>query len=247
MITDFRNIHVNYERLRRHYERCVSSFDEVSLYDLAHALRMWMDMKILADKFLVENNIGTNLLSYKVSKKLARLVTKKEHIIAGLPGGVATWASNQKIMEFSQNDKPRSFSSGVKAMIEGSGRINVAQIIVVFDYVINQEEIKILNKGILEQRHNFSQWLNSEIVRAQYVNSEGVKERKIISREIFIGRVANILGGSHPIADHNSDNQFNDAVRYLMNFNIAGLPTPYFLVLKVAKDILDNFKTPRAS
>jgi len=83
-------------------------------------------------------------------------------------------------------------------------------------------------------------WLAADAVRLSYINTNGVLEPVIISREILVKRVANILDGSHPSATvKQGENIFDAPIIRLTAFNVGGLPLPYFILLKVAQDILD--------
>ena len=82
------NIIVNYKRLNRHYDLILKQFDEIALYDLAHSLRMWVDMKESVADFLKLYPPKQKFKSYTVTKQLNRIVGRREYIIAGLPNGV---------------------------------------------------------------------------------------------------------------------------------------------------------------
>ena len=52
-----KNIRLNLERLHRQYLLSVKQYNEVSLLDLSHALRQWVDMALV--KSLVQKLIGS--------------------------------------------------------------------------------------------------------------------------------------------------------------------------------------------
>lgn len=241
---DNRNILINHARLKRHYEANLKSYDEIALLDLSHALRMWMDMKDVVNEYLLSISSNVKFKSFTVSKQLSRLVANKEYILAGLPGGVSTTAGNPEILTNKRANLSKPFTIGTTIKRDFSDKVHVSQIAFINNLHVSADQAKILQKGLPEKSYNFLQWLSSDIVRVSYPKSTGGLERKIISREVFVGRVANILGGSHPMGVHDSENQFNDAVHYLMESEVLGLPTPYFLLLKMAKDILDNITVP---
>lgn len=242
------NIQVNYKRLKRHYDLNLKEFDEIALYDLAHSLRMWVDMKENVSDYLKINPPNQKFKSYTVTKQLNRLVGKREYIISGLPNGVQTWSGNSNIVSSSLgHDSSVPFTQSINLMLNPDKSITVANFILIYGIVIPKEQMKILNKGLPSKPYDFKQWLSSETIRLNYRNNNGKLERRIISREIFIGRVANVLGGSHPVGIDSSENKFNDAIKYLMNINIAGLPAPYLIILKIAKDILENISVPNNS
>jgi hypothetical protein len=157
--------------------------------------------------------------------------------------GVTTWAGNPNIITNSLgHDLSVPRSQSIKIMF-GENNITIGDFILIYKYIVPKDKSKILNKGIIEKPYNFNQWLNSEVIRVQYPHNDKLI-RKIIPRGIFINRVANILGGSHPIGLVDSENQFNDAIKYLMRLNIVGLPIPYLIILKIAKEILDKISLP---
>ena len=100
--------------------------------------------------------------------------------------------------------------------------------------------IKALNSESVT-RCGFTQWLASEAVRVCYPREDGVLEVTTISREMIVRRVANTLDGSHPSIAGNGgvDNAFDHPVHHLLQFRMGGLPLPYFILLKIAQDILD--------
>jgi hypothetical protein len=64
-----------------------------------------------------------------------------------------------------------------------------------------------------------------------------------ISIESIIKRLANSFEGSHPENSNiESNNKFYEPVKYLFNYICAGLPLPYFILLGIAKEIINNFK-----
>ncbi|WP_410005039.1 hypothetical protein [Aequorivita nionensis] len=240
------NIIINYKRLKRHFDLNIIGFDEIALYDLSHALRMWVDMKENVSEYLKLKPKSKKFKSYNVSKQLSRLVNNKEYIIAGLSNGIRTWSGNTDIASSSLgHDSSVPFLQQIKFMRNEDNSFTIADFILIYGTVFTDEQRKTVNKGLSEKSYDFSPWLNSEAIRLNYPNSNGKLERKIISREIFVRRVANILGGSHPIGIDDSENKYNDAIKYLMNVSILGLPAPYIIILKIAKDILDNIEIPK--
>lgn len=81
-------VHLHLERLRRHYEVAVHTYDHVSLLDLSHALRNWVELKqalkTIAPKF-------STALAFKTAipaKKIFKVVRGHQFVIAYMPGGV---------------------------------------------------------------------------------------------------------------------------------------------------------------
>lgn len=95
-----------------------------------------------------------------------------------------------------------------------------------------------------QKRCNYAHWLGAEVVRLSYPSQvSGQKMTTVsLSREMLVKRVANTLDGSHPSAAGNSTTDVNsndEAVRQLLSHLMGGLPLPYFIILKIAQDILD--------
>jgi len=91
-------------------------------------------------------------------------------------------------------------------------------------------------------RLNFVSWMGAEAVRVCYVDETGQLRKLSISREKMIRRVANTLNGSHPSEAGNCDSHdpFDAPIHYLLDFKMGGIDLPYFILLKIAQDILAN-------
>jgi hypothetical protein len=90
-------------------------------------------------------------------------------------------------------------------------------------------------------RCNYANWMAVEAVCVSYPTETGALKVVAISREMMVKRVANTLDGSHPsaaVAVNHGENSFDPAVHYLLQYRIGGLPFPYFILLKIAQDIL---------
>jgi len=231
---------VQLKRLQRHYEHSVKTYDDASLLDLAHILRIWTELKpVLSDtypNFKIKKPFKTGSPIRKVLKQAAN----SQYIFSYLPGdGVVTYASNGQLASGPDIDNGGNFTMGVKVKNTGSS-VWLSQ----YCYIsksLEQPHIKALdNEKVV--RCNYGNWMGSETVRVQFLNANGVMEKLSISREILIKRVANILDGSHTSLNNSdsSDNMFDESVKWLMRFSCGGLPLPYFLLLKIAQDIISN-------
>jgi hypothetical protein len=88
---------------------------------------------------------------------------------------------------------------------------------------------------------NYLQWLGADAVIMSYTQADGTLKRVSISREMLVRRVANTLGGSHPSVEagtNDFENSYDPAVHHLLGHNMGGLPLPYFILLKIAQDLL---------
>jgi hypothetical protein len=84
--------------------------------------------------------------------------------------------------------------------------------------------------------------MGAEAVRLSFPTGTGDLKSLAISREMIIRRVANTLDGSHPSAattTGGTENSFDPAVHHLLKYQMGGLPLPYFILLKIAQDILE--------
>ena len=242
--TSFRSgvqtIHLHLERLRRHYEVAVRSYDTVSLLDLSHSLRVWAELKMalpnLAPAF-------GRTLAFKTAipaKKVMREVRDKRFVFAYMPDGVITYASNGQIVsgpEQINSNSPFSLGAAVKINADGSAEIKNYCFV---SNTLEQPIIKLLEVAD-QKRCNYPQWMGAEAVRLSYISQSGALKALTISREMIIKRVANTMDGSHPSAAgtlSDGENSFDEAVHHLLQYQMGGLPLPYFILLKVAQDIL---------
>jgi len=75
----FQNVVLHLERLRRHYELAVRTYDHISLLDLSHSLRMWVELKTplttIAPKF-------ASAISFKTATPLKKYL--KQHVVTSM-------------------------------------------------------------------------------------------------------------------------------------------------------------------
>lgn len=239
-----KNIKQNLERLRRQYQINVENYDEPGMLDLSHVLRIWVDMQEDVQTYLNEINPSARFQTYNFTKDFKKLIWGKEYVISGIPGGVISNAGrigdDFQLFGIKNDDINRPLLTSWKNQFLENSEINMGDIYFIYHYFA-EDEVNIICKGIFYKKVKFSEWMKAEAIKVSYPD-EGKLEVRSISREMFIKRVANILGGSHPEGNYETDKYFDTAVRYLMNYYIAGLPVPFFILLKIAKDILDNVK-----
>lgn len=228
------------ERLRRHYDAAVKTYDHVSLLDLSHSLRLWGELKTplvkLAPKF-------STTLAFKTAipaKKVLKAARGHRYVFSYMPGGVITYASNGHLAsgpDIGGNDEKCTIGVAVKV---SNGYVELSKYSVISTN-FDQPLIKALDSEP-QKRCNYVQWLASEAVRVCYPDDNDDLKTVAISREMIIKRVANTLDGSHPSAagGANVDNTFDAPVRHLLQYQMGGLPLPYFILLKIAQDILST-------
>jgi hypothetical protein len=222
------------ERLRRHYNNSALNYDHVSLLDLSHALRVWTELKVPLRT--IEPGFTTTL-AFKTAipaKKVLRAARGSEFVIAYMPGGVITRASKG---ELASAPKLGPFTQTIGIKKNGDGSIELKNFC--FVGAVLEQPIREAVKAEDQTRCNYENWLGAEAVRLCYPPESGGLKTVIMSREMLIKRVANTLDGSHPSAAVNvNENSFDPAIHYLLQYKMGGLPLPYFILLKIAQDIL---------
>ncbi len=231
---------IQLKRLKRHYEHSVRTYDDASLLDLAHILRIWTELKTALPEQYPNFKTKKPFKTGAPIRKVLKQAVNQQYVFSYLPGnGVVTYASNGQLAGGPDINNGSDFSMAVRVKHSGEA-IWLSQ----YCYIsksLEQPYIKALeNEKVV--RCNFVDWMGAETVRVQFINSEKKLERRSISREMLVKRVANILDASHTSlsTSDGSENMFDDAVWWLMKFNCGGLPLPYFLLLKIAQDIIDN-------
>lgn len=174
--------------------------------------------------------------------KSYRYARDVEHIFCYLLGGVTTYAAQGEFM-FIPKDDPTQKSATISLIFASNGAwVRLSEFIYVERF--NQDHEGRPPKECIEKsikRCNFAQWLDAEAVRFQYFDADGSLAKFSISREDLIRRVANAYDGSHPSAaqDPNEKHKLDDPIKHLMSHRLANLNLPYFILLKIAKDIIE--------
>ena len=65
------NFLINVERLQRHYAVAVQTYDQVSLLDLSHTLRLWVELKTILP---TENPSFATSILFKTASPGSKLV-----------------------------------------------------------------------------------------------------------------------------------------------------------------------------
>jgi len=225
------------ERLWRHYQDAETSYDEVSLLDLSHSLRIWIELKTHLPSIAPAVETSKVFKTSSPHRNAMRQLRDQKYVLAYFPDGVITHASKGGI--FSIPDIPNDLDFWSATRIASNGpAMQISQMHFASCQLHTSVTHKLLHPQI--KRCNYSHWLGSEAIRVQFINPQsGTLDRAAITREMMVKRVANIMEGSHARADGDGgSNQFDDPIRYLSNVKCSNLPMPYFILLKIAQDIL---------
>ena len=211
------HILLQYQRLERHYQESLERKDPISFLDLAHCLRIWVDMRNHIDAIAKSKNVSFRLANTATSKAIKKILKGSKYTYLPLGSGVE--------------------SPGVE--VRGFRFINRA--------LTPEEIKKISDAGPPVSQPvalSFTEWLASGIYE---VPSNDTKHPVLrISRESLIKRVANILGASHPLGSEQNDEQENKFDPYVLDLHKTvladGYPATYYQLLEIAKDILEATK-----
>lgn len=242
-----REIALHIERLRRHHDASIRTYDAVSLLDLSHTLRVWADMK---DALHKQVPAFSSTLSFKTSmapKKVRKAAKQFKHVLAFMPGGTTTYAGQGQLFgSTDEADADKDFVSSAWIKINSDGSVEVKNYCFIAAHV--DDEIRRACAAEEVTRCNYMQWLGAEAVRLGYEDESGSLQGVSLSREMMIRRMANSFDGSHPsVGEPPSTNRFDAPIRKLFKYEAAGLPLPYFILVKIAQDILVIANKARAS
>lgn len=183
-----KTIALHLERLRRHYEAAVRTYDHVSLLDLSHSLRIWAELKSELPKLVPA--FGTTM-SFKTAipaKKVLKASNGYRYVFCYMPGGVITYCSNGHLASGPEMDHGAGdFSAGI-AVKMGQDHMWLNKFCVV-GRSFDQSLIKALEAESVT-RCNYVQWLGSEAVRVSFLKEDGTLAITTISREMMVKRVA---------------------------------------------------------
>lgn len=227
------------ERLQRHYDHAVKNYDQIALLDLSHTLRIWADLKQTLPT--IEPRFASTLAfkSAIAPKKVMRAATGSEFVFAYMPDGVVTYASAGQLCQVPGHNEDFTISASV--MPKDDGSIMLKNFCAMKGRALDHEMVQIM-AGADVTRGNYVTWMGSEAARVSYaVDDSGKLEKVSLSREMIIRRVANTMDASHPSGAAPVDgdgNRFDPAVQYLRQFKVGGVELAYFILLKVAQDLL---------
>ncbi len=232
---------IQLKRLRRHYDIAVRNYDEIALLDLSHSLRIWVELKQVLVKLSPKFSGAISFKTGTPARKVLKAARGQRFVFSYMPGGVITYASQGHLSsgpEMGANGG--NFTAGIAVRLSENGQTELGKYCVI-SKSLEQPLIKALNAEEVT-RCTYLQWLSSEAVRVAFNDPSTDELRTVsISREMIIKRIANTLDGSHPSAagGSNKGNQFDAPIHHLLQYKMGGLPLPYFILLKIAQDILN--------
>jgi hypothetical protein len=233
-----RNINLNLKRLKRQYDVSIEGYDEVSLLELSHALRMWVDMQDHVQSYLIQHLPDKLFKAYTLHSELQQACCGSKYLVTYFVDGLTTRSTNAHLISFRGiSNGPSVMNFGMRPTVGKTAWIS--HVLLISEYKIRYEYEP--DTAFVTSEVSFKKWLESEAVRVCFTDDNGQREEKLISRIMLIKRVANNLGGSHPAGVFDVTHKYDPAVNFLLDYHVGGLPLPYYILLKTAHDILDNF------
>jgi hypothetical protein len=215
---EFKDIAVQYYRLRRHFHISYKDGDALSYLDLSHSLRIWVEMKSDIDGLLENKSPSIRFKNPERSTRTENILIGSKYLFLPLASGVNSAALPSKEVPVIDRalsvEEIKNFYGAIPTSITMSGL-------------------------------SFSEWLSSGIYKV--VDPELADLELSLSREILIKRAASILGACLPHDSDNEEAQehrFDQYVADLHKIKLAGgYPATYYQLADFAKDILDTVKT----
>jgi hypothetical protein len=233
---------IQLERLERHYQSSINSYDVISFYDLAANLRFWTELK-----GNIEQKCNEKIFTISTfTNNLKKIFRGTEYVFCCLPNGVSTSAvatgeNNGRLAV--EGPIIGKFTQAVNFKVEKNGDLTINQFIMLYKDSSSNEVNVLKNetKRIPTEIVTFSKYLESSAI---YFRFPGLEPKNISNNEL-IHRVANEYEGTHPSPKDTKfkvNNIFSKPVNRLMQYRCAELPLPYFVLLHIAKNIIDNFE-----
>lgn len=208
-------IRLQFFRLERHYNTTLSTKDPISFLDLAHCLRIWVDMKASIDLLLKQLDHQVEFRNTILNRKLKQILkgTSFKHIPLSI--GV---------------DSPNVI---VKGLIMVEGNLNEEQ----------KNTVYAMGPPTAQKtRLTFSEWLGAEIIESKTSTGKrlGISRSILIKRVANILGASHPQGSSQ---DHDEENRFDPYVRELHQHNVAnGFPLTYYQLLEIAGEIINKIR-----
>ena len=232
---------LQHQRLRRHYDAACRTYDHISLVDLSVALRVWTELK---EHLAIEAPHVLTSIAFKTQsppKAIVRATSGASKVLAYFPDGVITYAGNGEFMAAPEDcpvDVPFTMLSTVQVV---ENHLRVDRYVFIAPAVDESLHSSLIASS--PKRCTFVQWLGADAVRFSFVGTDGRQVTNAFSRVDLVRCVANSMDGAHPAAASQATQKPSDvALEFLMKHRVAGLPLPYFLLLKIAQDLLSVYE-----
>jgi hypothetical protein len=216
-VIDIEHIKLQFARLSRHTENATSKFDPITYLDLAHCLRIWVDMKSDIDRNLELLKVTPQFNVFSPDKKIKSALRGSKYVAIT---GDSRVTGAGKIDGFVFTDKVISDDDVEKILKMGPPTARKTNL-------------------------SFTQWLGSEIIVTN-VSLPDQQPRLGISIEMLIKRVASFFGASHPMGMESSqevENKFDPHIQALNEIKIFGnIPSTYYQLLQIAQTITETLK-----
>lgn len=177
------------------------------------------------------------------TRMLMRAIKKFPHVVTHLGDGVKI---NPDCMSRDAIAYPKDINSEVKIECTIKPE-NLPPALLLVSFFIafgptNRLDLTDKRKRFESKKLNFYSWIKAEAVRVSYPNQDAPVSHRILTREDVIKRVANKYGASHPIGGDDGDqkNSIDSYIDFLMRFTCYGYPLPYFILFRIATEILEN-------
>lgn len=229
------------ERLRRHYEHAIRTYDRVSLQDLSNSLRMWLQM---VPGLMKSSSIYASRQFYSGSphnrmKVLARKCEK--YLIATLAPHTTTYAHGGKLVQGLRTTENMTLGTIFSPL-----RIRKNKPLDILASYYLSKEIDDSDNDYMKhptiKMLNMTDWMGAEVVRYKFTNEKGEVIKASMSRAICINRVANTMDGCHPssyVGYDKGSNIWNEHLDFVNLYQSAGTHLPYLILMNTAQQILD--------
>lgn len=216
------HLHLQYDRLARHYEAALAAKDEISFLDLAHSLRIWVDMKAEVTRMAQERGFDLALRHHTPPKYIKQSLRGATHTYIPLASGVES--PGVQVMGLRCTNRALTPEEIKKRAAMGPPLAQVSKM-------------------------SFAEWLAAGVLEVP--SGDSAHPHLQLSREMVIKRVANALGASHPAGMEDNDpleNRFDQYIQELHCLKIAdGYPVTYCQLLEIAGELLVRTRCLRES
>lgn len=207
------HIELQYQRLRRHHDAAVGKPDSVSVLDVTHCLRIWVEMKREVDVSLAQ-----------------------------VPSRVR-FAHSRKSGPLRDMLKGTAFTYLPLATGWSSPGVQVKGMMVVNRVLTPEEIKRLYEMGPPRPdavTSTFSEWLGTEIyeVRDPVGQRLGLSRETLIKRVANILGASHPIGAE----DSDRENHFDPYVRELHSLSLAGIPATFYQMMEIADDLIEAFE-----